>query len=178
MKASLQKKTDSGFTLIELLISLLILSVGLLSLATLQVDSMRQTTTAYMRTQAGIAATEMAERMRVNVTGVETNQYANIASPPGAVPTDCETGNCSDAQMAAFDAYTWLFSLQSSRDLLSAQGTVSCIDNDASDADACSPGSVHVITVMWDGRRNGATGTGCNFALVTDLVCYRTRVRP
>jgi len=172
------EKSQSGFTLIELMIALVVLSVGLLAMAGLQASSMRSTHAAYMRTQAGIAAMEMAERMRVNIVGVNTNDYMNVSSPPaGTAPTSCLTNNCGSAAMAADDIYQWLRSLENGRDLLSAQGRVLCVDSDTTDGDACTDGSVHLITVMWDGRRNGATGTGCSGS-ATDLICYQTRVRP
>jgi hypothetical protein len=34
-----------------------------------------------------------------------------------------------------------------------------------------------IITVRWDGERNGATGTGCTGAS-TDLTCLRMRITP
>lgn len=169
---------QSGFTLIELMVAMLILSVGLLSMAGLQATSMRSTHAAYMRTQAGIAAMEMAERMRVNVVGVDANSYANVSSPPaGTAPTSCLTNDCGFAAIANDDIYQWLLSLANSRDLGSAQGRVACQDSDTTDADACTNGSLHTITVMWDGRRNGATGTGCSGS-TADLTCHQIRIRP
>jgi len=170
---------QSGFSMVEMMVATLILSIGILSLAALQASSMRSTHLAYTRTQAGIATMEMAERMRANLVGVETNGYINVSSPPaGTAPTSCLTNTCSAAEVAADDIYQWLLSLQNSSDLLSARGTVLCTDSDTTDLDACTNGSLHDITVMWDGRRNGATGTGCNSAVSTDLICYRIRIRP
>ncbi|MFC1626296.1 type IV pilus modification protein PilV [Pseudomonadota bacterium] len=170
---------EAGFTLIELMVAMLILSVGLLALASLQASSLRSTQTAYMRTQAGIAAMEMAERMRVNIIGVNANQYMNVSSPPaGTAPTSCVTNNCSSTAIATDDIYQWLLSLQNSRDLASAQGTVVCEDSNGADTDVCTNGSPHAITVMWDGKRSGATGTGCDTGNASDLTCYRVRVRP
>jgi len=169
---------QSGFTIIEILIATLIFSVGVLAMAGLQSIAMKSTYDAYMRTQAGIAAMEMAERMRANVVGVNNNAYANVSSPPAATaPASCVGANCGFQAMADDDIYQWLFSLANNRDLPSAQGRVTCLDSDTTDADTCTDGSIHEITVMWDGRRNGATGTTCGGA-ATDLVCYRTRVQP
>ena len=170
---------QSGFTLIELMIAMLILTVGLLALAGLQASSMRSTHAAYMRTQAGIAAMEMAERMRVNLVGVNANAYANVSSPPaGTAPTSCQSNNCLAADIAAEDIYDWLTSLANTRGLASAQGRVLCIDSDGgADTDACTDGSEHLITVMWDGKRSGATGTGCSGS-AADLTCHQVRVRP
>ncbi len=161
-----------GFSLIEVMVAVTILSVGLLSLAGLQVSSLRSTQTSYVRTQAVIAAMEMAERMRANKTGVDTFQYAAISSPPSGVDPDCLTNNCLAAAVAIHDAYTWTSSLANSRDLLSAQGSVTCLDS------PCVIGSQYRITVMWDGRRNGATGTGCSSTNQADLICHRITVVP
>jgi hypothetical protein len=62
--------------------------------------------------------------------------------------------------------------LANSGDLLSAQGSVTCM------VSPCVVGAQHRITVMWDSRRNGATGTGCNSANLSDLICHRITVVP
>jgi type IV pilus assembly protein PilV len=174
MTEGLRKHAEMrGFSLIEVMVALIILSVGLLGLAGLQASALRSTHKSYMRTQAGIAAMEMAERMRANKTGVDTLQYAAIASPPaGTAPTSCITNNCLAAAVAVHDAYTWTSALANSGDLLSAQGSVTCM------VSPCVVGAQHRITVMWDSRRNGATGTGCNSANLSDLICHRITVVP
>lgn len=169
---------QSGFTLIELMVSMLILSVALLAMAGLQASSLINTHKAYMRTQAGIAAMEMAERMRVNLVGVNANEYASVSNPPASKePTSCQSNNCSAENVAAEDGFQWLSSLAENRDLVSAQGRVTCEDSNEGDGDLCTDGSIHTITVMWDGRRNGATGTGCSGS-AADLTCHQIRIRP
>ena len=56
-----------GFTLLEVLIALLILSVGLLGLANLQILGLRSSQGALLRSQATVLAEELAERMQVNI---------------------------------------------------------------------------------------------------------------
>jgi len=163
---------EKGFSLVELMVAAGILAFGLVTVALLQVSALRSTHMSYMRTQAVIAAMEMADRMRANKPGVDANNYAAISGPAGTAPASCITGNCLEAAMAAYDAYTWLAALENSGDLVNATGTVTCLDS------PCAVGSVHEITVMWDGRRNGATGTGCNNNDPTDLLCHRIRIRP
>jgi len=168
-----QSRVERGFSLIEVMVALIILSVGLLGLASLQSAALRSTYSSYVRTQAGVAAMEMAERMRANKTGVDTMQYQAVSSPPaGTAPTSCLTSNCLAAAVASYDAYTWLSSLANNDDLLSAQGTVTCL------VSPCVIGAQHRITVMWDGRRNGATGTGCDSTNESDLTCHRITVVP
>lgn len=170
--AAPQADAESGFSLIEVMVAVIILAVGLLALAGLQSAALRSTQISYMRTQAGIMAMEMAERMRANKTGVDTLQYAAIASPPSGTDPDCITNNCLAPNVALHDAYTWTSALANSEDLLSAQGSVTCL------VSPCVSGAQYRITVMWDGRRNGATGTGCDSANPSDLICHRITVMP
>lgn len=57
---------QSGFSMIEVLIAVLILAVGLLGVAGVQVVSMQNTANANLRSQATILAQDMAERIRAN----------------------------------------------------------------------------------------------------------------
>ncbi len=56
-----------GFTLIEVLVALLVLSVGLLGLAGLQVRALQYTQASYQRTLVNIQALDMVERMWTNL---------------------------------------------------------------------------------------------------------------
>jgi type IV pilus assembly protein PilV len=53
----------AGFTLIEVLVTLLVLSIGLLGLASLQVQGLRGTHEALLHTQASALAVDMTERL-------------------------------------------------------------------------------------------------------------------
>lgn len=57
---------QSGFTMLEVLIAVLVLSIGLLGLAGLMASSIRNTHSAYQRTQATWLAYDLIDRMRVN----------------------------------------------------------------------------------------------------------------
>jgi type IV pilus assembly protein PilV len=57
---------QSGFSLIELLISLLIFSVGILGLASLQITSMRMTQDAQQHYIASLLATAISNQLSVN----------------------------------------------------------------------------------------------------------------
>ncbi|MBB3185465.1 type IV pilus assembly protein PilV [Halomonas fontilapidosi] len=56
-----------GFTLIEALVALLVLSIGLLGLAMMQVKAMKSAHVAYQRSIATIAAQDMVERLWVEL---------------------------------------------------------------------------------------------------------------
>ena len=62
MKTKLQT-TVAGFTLIEVLIALLIVALGMLGNAMLQLQGMRNSNDAYLRSQIGILAFEIWYRL-------------------------------------------------------------------------------------------------------------------
>jgi type IV pilus assembly protein PilV len=55
-----------GFTLLEVLVAVLVLSIGLLGLAGLMASSLKNSHSAYQRTQATWLAYDMLDRMRAN----------------------------------------------------------------------------------------------------------------
>jgi type IV pilus assembly protein PilV len=55
-----------GFTLVEVLIALLVLSIGMLGIAALYLESLRASRSALVRTQAVTLAADIADRMRAN----------------------------------------------------------------------------------------------------------------
>ena len=158
---------ERGFTLIEVMIAVFILTVGLMAMGAVQMVSLRSGGNSFMRTQASLAAADMADRMRANIAGVAAGNYTAIGPPVPADP-DCTANNCTVAQMAQEDASQWLTSLTANRGLARAMGTVVCP----------GVGVMCAITVMWDGRHNGASGTGCNPTNRADLICYQVRFRP
>lgn len=58
------RSVQRGFSLIEVLVAVLILAIGLLGVAGVQVISMQNTSNANLRTQATIHAQDMAEQIR------------------------------------------------------------------------------------------------------------------
>lgn len=126
--------------MIEVLVALLVLSIGLLGLAMLQVESIKHNTDAYFRTQATLLAYDIIDRMRLNRTAANAGAYVASAKPSTA--QTCGNGSgCSDAtQVAQYDLTTWYQELESA---LPRPSTPSSI---------ASNGNVHVITVRWDER--------------------------
>jgi type IV pilus assembly protein PilV len=59
-------RPQDGFTLIEILIAVLVLAVGMLGLAGMQLAGMKSNYSAYLRSQATFAASDLIDRMRVN----------------------------------------------------------------------------------------------------------------
>jgi type IV pilus modification protein PilV len=92
MKTMLHAKTDEsdkGFTLIEVLISLAILSIGILSVASLQVSASLQTRNSLEITEASaIASYQMEELMRMQYDDVVSTSSYNIPTGQFSIPTD------------------------------------------------------------------------------------------
>ena len=103
---------NTGFTLIEVLIAVLVLAVGLLGLAGLQATSLKNTQSAYNRSQATELAYDMADRIRANI--VEANKlaaspYITISPTAAAAQSDCKavSTTCTTADMAQNDLFEW-----------------------------------------------------------------------
>lgn len=60
------KTRARGMTLVEVLVTLVIISVGLLGVAALQLTSLRNNYDAYVRSQASMLAADLLDRMRAN----------------------------------------------------------------------------------------------------------------
>ena len=85
---------SSGFTLIEVLVALLIVALGMLGNAMLQLQGMKNSNDAYMRSQISIVATEIADKVRANRECQE--EYADTTEFPGKeykVGTDSAGGS-------------------------------------------------------------------------------------
>ena len=66
MKTLTTQPYPRGFTLIEVLLTIVLIGIGLLGLATLQVTSLNNQMEAYQRTQALMMLEDMANRIRSN----------------------------------------------------------------------------------------------------------------
>ena len=86
------KHRSSGTTLVEVLVTLVVISVGLLGIAGLQLVSLRNNKDATIRTQASVLAADITDRMRANRTAALNDQYnLEIDASPGtgtSIPED------------------------------------------------------------------------------------------
>ena len=134
-------KKNTGFTLIEVLIAMLLLGVGLLGLAGLQANSLRNAQSAYNRSLATELANDLADRMRANIT--ESKKYAASAyitiTPPTSATAEAScyiAPGCSGDRMANNDLFEWNQSVTSS--LPSGVVAITVI------------ALIYTITVTWD----------------------------
>lgn len=157
-----KKKPVNGFTLIEVLVALLVLGVGVLGFAGLQLQALKVTGEAYARDQASNLAVDLVERIRINRDTTAAVQAEYLRSDRwGAVDCDippvpyCATNDglgaaeCSTLQMAVFD----VFDVKCTAQNLIPNGRVFIASN-------CGGGSNPCIRVAWDnhGAWDGENG--------------------
>ena len=112
-----------GFSLIEALVAFMIISVGMLGIASLQTISMKAGHTAVIRTSAVFNVEDILDRMRANTTQVAAyvvedagtgvdgscNDAVGSSAAPNTVTTTATP--CSAAALAADDIFHWKQSL-------------------------------------------------------------------
>lgn len=104
-----------GVTLIEVLVTMVIVAVGLLGLAGMQVRGLSIQKDAHGRAIATQLAADITDRMRSNL-GAVGNYAFTLAYPTGpyTVPAapDCTAAVCTAAQQAQFDLARWFTRLR------------------------------------------------------------------
>jgi type IV pilus assembly protein PilV len=147
-----RKNRQRGVGMVEVLIALLVMSVGLLGYAGLQLRALNSTEEAHYRTQAMAIAQDLAERIAANpqsmaeyLSGGNWGQLTPAAGKPNGWDV-CLTADCSADQMAASD----IFQISWQAALLLPGGQAAAADCDASAA-VC-------VTVSW----NDTTPDSCD----------------
>lgn len=133
-------KNQPGFGLIEALIALLVISVGLLGIAALQITSLKQSSSAQHHSQAVWYNYEMTDRIEAN--RVAYGQYAGVDTSKN-YSMDCENSACTPSKMVEADAQIWgnlVSNLPSGRGVITQNN------------------GILQVTVMWD---DGADKSNC-----------------
>ena len=144
-----------GVSLIESMIALLVISIGLLGIASLQITAMKLNTSALRQSQSVWIAYDIADRIRANHS--QFAAYNNIDTN-NTYTQDCMTSACTPAQIITSDAQDWASQIQN---LPAGRGLIT------------SPAASQLlIKVMWDGEGTGATGTACGTDPAVDLTCF------
>jgi type IV pilus assembly protein PilV len=97
-------RRQRGLTLLEILITLATVSVGLLGVAALQINGVKSSKEAFMRSQAVYLAYDIAERMRANVATADNYELPRDGSPEAQ---ECHSESCNGDEMAQADLYEW-----------------------------------------------------------------------
>ena len=153
---SRSKNSQAGVSLVEVLVSALIVSIGLVGVAGLQVASLKNNQAALMRSQSTALAYDLADRMRSNVGGAGSGFYEASAA---ALTAGCNsTSGCSIQELSEHDMAEWQAALAAH--LPMGEG-VGCIDSTPNDgARAASPacdgtGTQFSVKIWWDADSDG-----------------------
>lgn len=156
-----------GFTLLEALIGFLILSIGMLGIASLQAISLKAGKTSVYGSVAMMKVEELIESMRANPSALALAAYA------GAGASNACTGinKCDEEQLASDDVYLWKQGL-----------TVGLPDSAAATviytpapviAGVASEMATMNITINWDERDKDTSGSISKSYTTTVNICTK-----
>jgi type IV pilus assembly protein PilV len=106
----------NGFSLIEVLVSMLVLALGVIGAAGMQLTAMRTTQQSEFQTLALQLAAEMADKMRANDSQMKkaganpflaVNYQSATEGEPPAPGKLCYATECNGEDLAEFDIYEW-----------------------------------------------------------------------
>lgn len=165
MKAPTPISRQAGISLLEVLIALLVLTIGALGFAGLQMTSLNQSTAANYRVSAVLIAQDAVERMELNPS--ERNTYLDddwTAGSFGGTPSDTCIGsgsNCDSQAIATWDIaqLTW----QAANQLPAGQVAV---------ADCAFNNNLICINVGWDGQSPDACMTNAGVNTNANSNCF------
>ena len=173
------KVSMRGVSMIEVLITVVILAVGLLGLAGLQMRLQSSEIESYQRTHALILLEDMANRIAANRNNV-ADYVTGTGAPLGT--GDNQPANCAGVGQA-FDACQWSNALKGAAEQSSDGNNVGAMIGARGCVEDLGTGDQFLVTVTWQGfipttapssncgagLYNSAANTSC----VNDL-CRRT----
>ena len=132
---------SQGFSLVEVLIALIIMSVGMLGIAGLYVQSMQAGRTSMLRHHAVTLAGDIADRIRANPLAGDTYTQTSGAD------NDCvgKDTDCTIDEMAQHDIFLWRSQAQEFLPVMADGSEQVQVTFDES---AVPP--TYTITIQWD----------------------------
>ncbi|MET0330512.1 MAG: type IV pilus modification protein PilV [Dyella sp.] len=132
-------RRSRGIGMIEVLVAVVVVSLGLLGVATTLLEVTRSTSSSYLKQQAVQHAYGMIDRMRANALEgrlLSGNPYVVAMQAAPAATTSCST--CTPAQLASMDVQQWLSDLKTA--LPGGRGSVAV-------AAGVAPNNATIVTV-------------------------------
>jgi type IV pilus assembly protein PilV len=151
-----RSRRSKGFTLIETLVALVVLSIGLLGVAALQLMSLRASHGSAMRSQATFLAYDIIDRMRANRQAAMGGAYVIALGATATAGT-----------VAGDDLVAWKQSIAR---------TLPAVDNagvpEFADGSVAQAGNIFTVTIRWNDIDDSGAGarTPVQFAMETQLV--------
>lgn len=183
---------NEGFTLLEVLIAIVIVSIGMLGVAAMQVNTLKNADSSKYRSLALTLSADMADRMRSNLSGSLGNLAVGVGyNRPRTTRGDagyttynanCRSNGCQPDEMALDDLATWNRRIGTS--LPGGVGVV-CIDSGTLGAPTFNGstidprcdnlGSMFAIKILWLDNRGETAGAADS---TTAYGSFVTRVAP
>jgi type IV pilus assembly protein PilV len=136
-------RLERGFCLLEILVTVVVISIGLLGLAGLQLVGLRATNSAHEHTLASLLAQDIEERIRANPNG----NYHHLSIASSSV--NCIDNPCDAGQINSFDGSQWYFMLHSGGD------NTPILPN--ADIAVTGSGNNYTVTITWGNDRGPQT---------------------
>ena len=162
---------EQGFTLMEVLISMLVLSVGVLGVAAMQITSLQNLQSSGSFGVAAMMAHDIGERMWVNQAQVLAGAYDHDDLPNS--PPDCVADTCTAAEIADYDINDWQ---QQIKGYTTAGGTEvpPMLFNAYGSIAQEGTTNSYMISIHWDDDRSGSDESdACPPVEEADRDCYQ-----
>ncbi|MGE0310382.1 MAG: type IV pilus modification protein PilV [Lautropia sp.] len=193
MRSTRPRAQSGGFTLLEVLVAIVIVSIGMLGVAAMQLSTLKTADGSKYRSVALNLAADMADRMRANLTGsLGATSVGNGYNRPRAAYGDpsyttpnaaCRSLGCQPDEMAVDDLSTWQARI--SENLPGGIGIV-CIDSGTTGSapsfdgttitsNCDGLGSMFAVKILWLDDRTERGNTTASLAGYGSLV---SRVAP
>ena len=149
---------QKGFTLLEVLIALLVVAIGVLGHAKMQVKSMDTAQRASFSQTANTALLDLAQRMRANSDAANGFVSSNLTTGASITASiNCSANNCSESEFAEYELAEWFTHLQGS--LPSPRFSV------------VSTGNLYTLMLIWDAAKTGVGSGTCDTSKANSYQC-------
>lgn len=140
---------QKGMTLLEVLVSVVLLAIGLLGIASMLMLSNKANNSSYAKLQAVQSVYDIFDRIRANsqaaingnynISNMGTNGLPTTVATPSVM---CNVSTCTPSQMATYDTWYWL--TKDVAKLPNGSGSIT------SALSGVAGNTVITVTVQWD----------------------------
>jgi len=154
--ASVRRGDFSGFSLVEVMVTMVVLGIGMLGLAALQITGMRVNDGALMRTRAVMAATDLADRVRAQPDAFRVGVHSGVSLSAGGCSSPPE---CADAVTCWKKDFCNRYQPTDGPQELPSPSDGAMASVDCSGAGGCGNGNC-AISIRWSDERAGRSDPG------------------